>query len=70
MWLGAVFSSEDLGQVSVAPCAGTLGQGCGVGSVRFRVGSQQEGLSCGCQLDSWVQLGALAGPEEGEPGVR
>lgn len=65
VWLGAAFPPGDRGQVSAAPRR-TLGQGCGVGSARFHVGSQQEGLSCGCQLDSG-QPRALAGPEEGGP---
>ena len=63
---GLFFPLEDPGQVSMAPCSGTLGQGCGVGSFWFHVGSQQEELSCGCQLDSGAQLRALAGPAEGE----
>lgn len=35
------------------PCVqGPWARAVGVGSFWFHVGSQQEGLSCGCQLDS------------------
>lgn len=65
-WLGAVSSLEHHGQVSVALCAGPLGQGCGCGQ-----------LLVPCEFSTgrafmWVPAGllgpapALAGPEEGE----
>lgn len=66
VWLGAVFPSGGSWPSFHGPAFRTLGQGCGVGSFRFHVGSQQEGLSCGCQLDSRAQPRGLAGPEEGE----
>lgn len=67
MWLGAVFFPlEQQGQVSVALCSGTLGQGCGCGQLLVPCG-----FSAG-RAFMWVPAGlpgpasALAGPEEGE----
>lgn len=37
------------------PCMrGPWARAVGVGSFGFHVGSEQEGLSCGCHLDSWA----------------
>ena len=49
------------------PCVqGPGARSVGVGSLGFHVGSGQEELSCGCQLDSW----ALAGPGGGRAAAR
>lgn len=65
VWLGAVFLPWSTGAKFPWPCVqGPWARAVGVGSFWFHVGSQQEGLSCGCQLDSRAQQSVRRGSYE------